>query len=345
METCFASPQRTQGPELRHQIQFAAENPVINSVMSATAGLLAVLNKDRQIIAVNRRMLDMFEADNPELLFGLRPGEAVGCRYAHEMPAGCGTSEYCINCGAAIAIVTSLQSQDPVERTCATSVERGGKIVDFYFRVTASSIHFGQELLILLFLQDITREQNRAVLERVFFHDVNNIIMGLINAGELLGSVPPEQVKTIAGHVVSLSSRLGRELEFQRHLMFNEPSRACLDFEYLPVDLLMEEAWQASQWHPAAKGKSCQIQNSAPGSFIDTDMASLVRVIGNMLINALEAAEASRIIRFDACKIRRGMWFLTSGTVNLSSRPSPAAFFSAISVPKEIWAEAWERIR
>ncbi len=300
METCFAPPQRTHGAELRRQIQFAAENPVIGGVMSTTGGLLAVLNTDRQIIALNRRMLDMFEIDDPELLFGLRPGEAIGCCYAHEMPAGCGTSEYCINCGAAVAIVTSMQGEGPVERTCAISVERDGKTVDFYFRVNASSIRFGQQKLILLFLQDITREQNRAALERVFFHDINNIVMGLVNAGELLASASPEDASTFAGHVVSLSSRLGREIEFQQHLLLNGQSPASLNFEYLPVDLLMKEGWNAVSCHPAAQGKSCQIQNSAPGFFIDTDMASLVRVLGNMLINALEAAETSRIIRFDA---------------------------------------------
>ena len=300
METCFAPPQRTHGPELRRQIQFAAENPVIGSVMSTTGGLLAVLNTDRQIIALNRRMLDMFKIDDPELLFGLRPGEAVGCRYAHEMPAGCGTSEYCINCGAAVAIVTSMQSEGPVERTCAISVERDGKTIDFYFRVNASSIRFGQQKLTLLFLQDITREQNRAALERVFFHDINNIVMGLVNAGELLASASPEDASTLAGHVVSLSSRLGREIEFQQHLLLNGQTHASLNFEHLPVDLLMKEGWSAVSYHPAAQGKSCQIQNFAPGFFIDTDMASLVRVLGNMLINALEAAETSRIIRFDA---------------------------------------------
>jgi hypothetical protein len=300
METCFAPPEKAHGEDLRRQVQMAAENPVINGVIRSAGGLLAVLNENRQIVSLNYSMLDLLGVDQPETLFGLRPGEAVGCRYANEMPAGCGTSEYCINCGAAVAIVACLQGEGPIERTCAISIDRDGKTTDFFFRVIASSIRFDEERFILLFLQDITQDQNRAALERVFFHDINNIIMGLLNAAELLASGGPAERTTIVEHVVGLSKRLSREVEFQQTLLKNGSVPPALQFDDLPVDFILEEAWKTSSCHPAAKGKSCQIQNSAPDCLLNTDPASLTRVLGNMLINALEAAETSRIIRFDA---------------------------------------------
>ena len=90
--TFFAPPERATDDELHHDIEIISQNPVIDGVLQTTGGLLAVLNEHRQIVSVNHTLLKMLDCRDAEAILGLRPGEAVDCVYAEEMPGGCGTS-------------------------------------------------------------------------------------------------------------------------------------------------------------------------------------------------------------------------------------------------------------
>ncbi len=299
METYFASPQRADPLELERQIQFASHNPVIDGVMQTVGGLIAVLNQHRQILVVNQRLLTTLGVDDPEDTFGLRPGEVFGCRYAQETEAGCGTSEYCMTCGAAIAIVAGLGGDEPVERTCAINTGKNGNHSDLYFHVHAAPFRIKAEKFILLFLYDITQQQHRAALERTFFHDINNTIMGLINASELLRHSTADEARQMARQIVSLSARLSREVELQRNLSSKGTMEFNLGLETLPVDEIIKEIQQSLTYQPVMRGKSLEVQNSAPDLCIDTDHALLHRVLSNMLINAFEATERNDLVRLN----------------------------------------------
>ena len=99
-------------------------------LLHSVSGLLAILDEHRQIVSVNDSLLQALGIEDPAQVLGLRPGEALDCVHAHEDPAGCGTTKFCSTCGAAISIVSSLETDEPVERLCALSSNKGGKTVD-----------------------------------------------------------------------------------------------------------------------------------------------------------------------------------------------------------------------
>lgn len=305
MDTYFAPASRSNEGELRHQLEIAACNPVIDGVIRMVGGLIAVLNENRQILMVNQQLLNGLEVDNPEAVFGLRPGEAIGCRYAAEMAAGCGTSEYCMTCGAVIAIVSSLASGGPVERTCNIICERKGQPVELFFRVHASPIDTDGEKFILLFLYDISQQQRLAALERVFFHDINNTIMGLLNASELLSCSTHGEARDMAMNIAGLTMRLTREVELQRRLSQPQSQTLNPQHEVISVEWIIDEIQKLMHLHPATEQKKLQVQNSVPGLLLQTDPALILRVLGNMLINAFEAASNSRTVRM-ALGVRNG---------------------------------------
>ena len=140
MDTYFASPQRADPQELRRQIETVHSSTILNSLLKIVDGLLGVLNEHRQIIALNKNLLSMLGIDDTKAALGLRPGEAIECIHANEMPGGCGTSKFCSTCGVAIAIVTSLSHDHPVEKTCAVSVKKNKENKDLYFRVRAQPL-------------------------------------------------------------------------------------------------------------------------------------------------------------------------------------------------------------
>lgn len=299
METYFASPERSDQWELQQQISYASKNPVINGVMKMVGGLIAVLNQNRQILMVNHGLLKTLGIDNPEKTLGLRPGEALGCRYASEMDAGCGTSEYCMTCGAAIAIVASLGGDDTVERTCAIVADMDGAPSDLYFRVQASPIPMDDNKFILLLLSDITHQQQMAALQRTFFHDINNLIMGLVQASELLRLSRPDKIDDLSQHITGLCGRLASEVELQRNLSLKESPNFQLKAETLSVAAVTSELHHSLSYHPSKFSKSLDIQNGTPGISIHTHHGLLLRVLSNMLINAFEAVDPHDRIRFN----------------------------------------------
>lgn len=290
MKTFFATAKRSEKEDIDSQLQTITHNAVIDGVMNFVGGLIAVLNENRQILAVNHSLLDMLGVDHPEQVLGLRPGEALDCRYADQMEAGCGTSPYCMTCGAAVAIVTSLVKDESVERECAMTVHRHGRLQDLFFHVVASPIAIEQEQFVMVFLHDRTHQQRLAALERAFFHDVKNTISSLLNAGELLSLASPEGCADMSEHIVSLSKRLNNEVELQRLLIQHDTSKMAVHHRRLPVDMIIADVQNGIELHPSSHGKHLSFNNHAIGTEVKTDLSMVSRVLDNMLINALEAS-------------------------------------------------------
>lgn len=286
MDTYFAPCERVTEKEIAAEIKIMSQNPFVSGLLHSISGLLAVLDEHRQVVALNDSFLQMLGIDDPAKALGLRAGEALQCIHAHDEPAGCGTTKFCSTCGAAIAIVSSLGQDKPVEKICALSVNRGGKEVDIALLVKAHPIKIDKKQFLLLFLQDITKQQQMAALERTFFHDVNNMLSMLVMSSELLVLEEPSE---LAKTVHRASQRLTKEVAIQRCLSQSESN------DYLPIWLelttgqILEELHSFFANHPAAIGKNINISKSYPVVSIKIDVSLLLRILCNMIINALEA--------------------------------------------------------
>lgn len=289
MTTYFASPERSTPLQLSWQISRVRQDPVITGLLHTIGGLLAILNEHRQIVALNDSFLDLLGITDPEEAFGLRPGEAVRCVYACDEPAGCGTTKYCTTCGAAIAIVASQSEHRPVERICTLSARREGKDIDIILLVRAVPMEIEDRTYILLFLQDITQQHQRAAIERTFFHDINNMLTMLLGASELLVAENPSELATI---VHNASLRLYREIAIQRSLSSND------SFTYQPVrqrvstQQIMAELRSFFLNHPLTRDRTIMFQSEFPEVSFVTDFSLVSRILCNMVLNALEATEA-----------------------------------------------------
>jgi hypothetical protein len=216
METYFAPPERTEREELLTEIDFMSNNPVMSMLLQSMSGLLAILDEHRQIVSTNDALLQALGVDDAEQVLGLRPGEALACVHAYEDPAGCGTTKFCSTCGAAISIVSSMEKDEPVERICALSSTKGGKMVDMAMLVRSHPVRIDEKRFLLLFLRDITREQQRAALEKTFFHDIKNLLTPLVWTSEALLEESPSDLARTFHHAVL---KLHQEIAIQRCLM------------------------------------------------------------------------------------------------------------------------------
>jgi len=236
----------------------------------------------------------MLGTDNPEETFGFRPGEVLECVHAHEEPAGCGTTEFCSTCGLATSIVSSFKHDKPVEKVCALAATKNNKPIDMFLVVKAHPTNIDDEKFLLLFIQDITKHQKRAALERTFFHDIRNMLGGLNMASQLLVEENPSELAEI---IQQASLRLSKEVSIQQSLLQSE------DFDYKPVfsEVALKQVLNELQSfyanHPVAHEKNITISNTCPVVSIKTDVSLLLRVLYNMVTNAFEATPQNGMVK------------------------------------------------
>ncbi len=289
MDTYFAPAERADEKELVAEIETVNKNPVMSGLLHSISGLLAILDEHRQIVALNDSFLKKLGIKDPEEALGLRPGEVLQCIHAHDKPAGCGTTKFCSTCGAAIAIVSSLSQDRPAERICALTANRGDRSVDIALLVKSHPIKIDGARFLLLFLQDITIQQQRAALERIFFHDINNMLSGLLGASEMLSleNSQDDLVKIIRRS----SLRLKKEVEIQRCLSQSEFHTYHPLRQETTTGQIREELKSFFLNHPVARNKKIDFSSFLATLPFDTDMSLLLRILCNMITNALESTE------------------------------------------------------
>ncbi len=295
--TFFAPAERLDVAQLNKQLSHLSGHPLLDTLLTTAGGLLAVLNEQRQILALNESLLAYLGIGSADELLGLRLGEALHCPHAHELEGGCGTSRYCSTCGAAIAQAVALRHQKATERLCAIQTERGGSRADLFLRVRATPFTLEDQRLILVLLDDVTRQQQSAFAERIFHHDLNNTLTCLLHASETLRDEARGEHAATANEVHRLVERVVRELELQHQLAAAGLEELHPDVRPMRRSLLVDDLRSLIAHHPSATGKRTTVARTCDEFEFAADPALLLRVLGNMAINALEATHPGGEIR------------------------------------------------
>lgn len=298
MRTSFATAERSSAKELEQQIKLITEHPVVTGLVKAINGVLAVCNGNRQILAVNDELLKLIGVEDPGQILGLRPGEALNCIYSHRCEGGCGTSEYCRSCGAAVALVLSLSEDRPVEKKCAITVNSVREKEDFFFRVRSTPMQIDDEKIIMLTMQNITQQQNLESLEKLFLHDVSNLAAAISGLSEFAGECEPEDMPLLLKALNTTSSRMINEIKLQRLLVSANNSGYFPETTTISLKEIFDDSVDMISGHPAISGKKLRKPEILPEKHFDSDKTLILKVLQNMLINAFEATEAGRAVRF-----------------------------------------------
>ncbi|MBU5614926.1 sensor histidine kinase [Geomonas azotofigens] len=288
MDTYFAPAERATNERINEEIAMVTTSPVIQELLHSIGGLIAVLDEHRQVVGLNDSFLKTLGIEDPSAVLGLRLGEVLGCVHSGDEPGGCGTTRFCSTCGAVIAMVAALDGEGPVEELCSLSTYKGDTAADYAIMVRANVLKLDGQNFILLFLHDVTLEHLRAALERTFFHDMGNMFTGLLGASQFLVR---EDHSELAAMIYRAAQRLHKELEIQRCLFKNDfleyrPSR-----DDTTAGELLAELKGIFSKHDAATEKSMLLPDSLPLLTVKTDKSLALRVMSNMVLNALEATE------------------------------------------------------
>jgi signal transduction histidine kinase len=255
-------------------------------MLEAVGSYAVVLNEQRQILAANPVLLEALAEQHPASSDGLRLGEAFGCIRVAEGPDGCGTSKACRRCGALLSVLATQGTGESTEGECLLSLEREGRWEACEFAVRSIPLTVAGHRLILLTLQDISALKRRESLERIFIHDLSNSLQGLQGWAEMLQAAGAD-AQVVAERILDMASHLTAEVASQRRLLQAESGELVTDIRSMSPEHILDEL--ESSLSADVRARLIRLPRPAGSTQLRTDPAILCRVLGNMVMNAVEA--------------------------------------------------------
>lgn len=315
--TEFAPFGRRAMQDISRQSDALSKAPLLTRTLDAMPTLCMILNRERQIVFANRAFLRVLGVDDLSSVRGLRPGEALDCLHAFERHEGCGTTEFCRTCGAVRAILASQQGTENVQE-CRIIRKGDADVLDL--RVWATPVTVGRETYTMFTAADISDEKRRAVLERIFLHDIVNTASAIVGCSEVLEDGSAEDLNKFVKRIQILSVRLIEEVDAQRQLIAAESGKLSVNLSPIESVTLLEE--MVGQYSGNARGRFIRISPASKNISFTSDRVLLRRVIGNLLKNAMEAARDGETITLGCGHAENGVefWVHNPGTMERDVR-------------------------
>lgn len=307
MATDFLPAERATAAELARDVAIM-ENGVPLAVLDAIPVNVLFLNDKRQIVYCNGAFKANTNAAGFDEVIGRRPGEALGCLHAASSKGGCGTTKFCRHCGAAMAILESLRGAPAMEEC---RMVRSGAVGDeaLDLQVFAKRMTIQEEFFILFTALDISHEKRRDALERVFFHDVLNSASGLFMYSGLVenGDIPS---MTEAGSVMHhASGRLLETVQTHKDMLAAERGRLSVCVKDTDPMSILQDVRDAMLDRQESRTRQLVVSAEAETCELVTDPGLVRRVLGALVLNALEAVEAGETVTLGSRRTEKGVEF------------------------------------
>lgn len=274
----------------------------------ALPNMIFALNVNRQIVFANQAALNFFNIPGIDQALGLRPGEAVGCVNAQVEEDGCGTSRHCRHCAALSAILSAI---DGISDSRKTKMLRRSNtnLEGLDLQVDASPIEVAGKAFVIFAVTDVTHENRRRSMERIFFHDVLNLAGGIRGLAELLKDTVPETCSADMGVLHGAMETLVDEILAQRELAAAENGELVLDLKLYDSREFLSGLLPVYRNLPAARRRTLQLAENAASLTFQADGRLLQRVLGNMIKNALEAVHDGAAITLNCRAVESCLCF------------------------------------
>ncbi len=326
--TKFAPAERAEKKALKQQSDIIADQTQLVNVLNAVATAVLILNQERQIIFANKTFMGIVGMTDLEQVMGMRVGEAIGCVHATETEGGCGTTDFCRMCGAVHTMISSLNGKEDVQE-CRIIVDEEPRALDL--RVMASPLTVNGDEYSVFSVQDIADEKRKEVLEKIFFHDLMNTAAGLQGFSRLLSTATKEALPEYSSTLNYLADKLVDEIDAQRQLSQAENNRLAVQSESVNTIDVLRRIKEVYLKHEVARDRQIEVDEEAALLSIDTDETLLMRVIGNMTKNALEAIKPGESVTLSCRKVGERVRFTVHNPGEMPEEASLQVFQRSFS--------------
>jgi hypothetical protein len=295
--TFFASAERDDAKQVLADMQLIQQEKNVCEILNSLPNVVLILNQKLQIVFANELYSDSATGETIADKLGVRPGELFGCIYSLEESSGCGTARSCRFCSLVLTILESQKTGKKVSNEARLMTGDEGEYKSFDFQATAAPIKINKKKFILLTLDDISAGKRKDILERIFFHDILNKA-GSLNS--LFEGITSHTVGDKAGKLLEVASDLSNEIveEINTHRSILEAEKGELTVTKTKIfsKVVLESVVKQINCHTVAYEKIIIIHPDAENLNIYTDYYLIIRVVINMMKNALEATSRQGIV-------------------------------------------------
>uniref|UniRef100_I2Q5V4 histidine kinase n=1 Tax=Desulfovibrio sp. U5L TaxID=596152 RepID=I2Q5V4_9BACT len=317
------SAERSPRETVLRQARLFAESPAAGVLDRLPMGV-AVFNGTRQIVYSNVKFRDLAGRDCPtEALVGQRLGEALACLGADLEIGGCGTSELCHSCGLARSIGESLSGRAIVDGECSLARQAGKRLETLDFNVWIWGLPHEGEVFHATILTDARPEKRLALMERIFYHDILNMVSGMQGICELMREEEEGARNAELDLLLFAAERITDIILSQRDFSLAERGDYEIATNKMGTLSLLSDITALMRRDPAARGKTLAVVPDSADAFFASDRKLVTRILVNMQKNALEATPPGGKVTA-GCHLEDGFvrfWVRNPGVVPEEARP------------------------
>ncbi len=286
------SPDRNKHREFtRLQQQLFAEGVVSRKLLDAVPSPLLIINEHWRVVYANGAVLSLVGGPGANPGPGLAVGDAFHCVHHRQDSKESGGYQSCRVCGVARLLSRSLKGEEASE-DCHLDCDLTGTSASLDLRVWATPLEFHGEHFSILTLVDIGDKRRRELLENTCYHDLLNTLTSIRGVISVMKDGDVEGRAEICGLLERMTQDSIDEINTLRLLEKAEQGELRPQRVTIRTRGFLELIRESFHCHPAAEGKSLKVDREALDQAVESDPQLLRRVIGNMVVNALEATAA-----------------------------------------------------
>ncbi len=274
--------------EILDQINIFNDDTSIREILEIVPNYALILNQNCKIVYCNSKFQEFVGINDKNNLLGLNAGYAIECENHFESEEGCGKSDECAFCGINNSCIMGLNGLTCIEEvTIRTKYSK----LSIDLRVTAAPIVRNKKPFVLLFLDDISIEKRKLVLEHIFFNDIFKNALKISSISENLNVELPIEYEKLANRLEEASLSLMECLSAQDQLLKAEQGKLELHYEYINSKDILQYACLKVKDLAYSYNATITINPKTSSFDFKSDFNIITHALINLLINAIEADE------------------------------------------------------
>jgi signal transduction histidine kinase len=269
-------------------------NPVVAFFWEISPSCLFILDIQNRFLMTNQRMRDFLGAKSEDEVTGRDFGILYRCVENGTGNPGCGRNPECGHCAFFGSLQLALLGN--LVQTEFVLNQHDGK--SFIFTAMMKKLLLEQREVIAVSMLDISDRKRRETMERMFYHDLINAVSGMTGLLQLTELTPSlngdakEMIATSRG----CAEYLADEIQFARNLSKAEKGDLELELCNTRLSEILLRAMGFFRMHAENGRIRFDVVNDSPDAIVKTDRTLAVRILVNLIKNAMEAGSGGEVI-------------------------------------------------